>query len=41
LLLGLEGNSANTIYPSIVSLSDGTVGWANVWHNTSPAVLMG
>jgi hypothetical protein len=41
ILLGLEGNSANTVYPSIVSLPDGTVGWANVWHNTSPAVLMG
>ena len=39
--LGLEGNTANTIYASIVSLPDGTVGWANVWHTGTAAVLMG
>jgi hypothetical protein len=41
VLLGLEGNTADTIYPSIVTLSPTTIGWANVWHNTSAPVIMG
>jgi large repetitive protein len=41
VLLGLEGNTANTTYLSVVSLPDGSVGWANVWHNASAAVVMG
>jgi hypothetical protein len=41
VLLGLEGNLANTIYPAIFSLLDGTVGWANVWHSGSAPAVMG
>jgi hypothetical protein len=40
ILLGLEGNSSNQIYPSVVSFGT-TVGWSDVWHSTSPAVIMG
>jgi uncharacterized protein YdbL (DUF1318 family) len=41
ILLGLEGNSADTIYPGVITLSATTIGWANVWHAASPAVIMG
>lgn len=41
ILLGLEGNTADTIYPSVVSLPDGTVGWSNVWHGGTSGVVMG
>jgi hypothetical protein len=40
-MLGLEGNTSNQIYPSIVTLDSNTIGWANVWHSNSPAVIMG
>jgi hypothetical protein len=41
ILLGLEGNVDNTIYAGIVTLPTGTVGWADVLHNTNPPVIMG
>ena len=41
IMLGLEGNTSNQIYPSIVTLDSNTIGWANVWHSNSPAVIMG
>jgi hypothetical protein len=41
VLLGLEGNTSKTIYPSVVTLNPSTVGWADVWHIGSAPVVMG
>jgi hypothetical protein len=41
ILLGLEGNTANTIYPGVVTLNATSIGWANIWHAASAAVIMG
>jgi hypothetical protein len=41
LLLGLEGNTANTLYPAIFTLDASNIGWANVWHAASAPVVMG
>ena len=40
IALGLEGNASNTYYNAIYTLGPDT-GFANVWHNQSPPVLMG
>jgi hypothetical protein len=39
--LGLEGNTANTIYPAVYTLDANTIGWANTLHNASAPVIMG
>ena len=41
ILLGLEGNIGNVIYPAIVTLDANTIGWANVWHTSTAPVVMG
>jgi hypothetical protein len=40
IALGLEGNTANSVYGAVYDLP-GTPGFANAWHNQSPPVLMG
>jgi hypothetical protein len=39
--MGLEGNTANTIYPAVYTLDAYTNGWANAWHNASAPLIMG
>jgi hypothetical protein len=39
--LGLENNTANTIYSAVNTLDASTPGWANAWHNVTPPLIMG
>ncbi|RFO96301.1 hypothetical protein DIC66_13390 [Rhodoferax lacus] len=41
VLLGLENNTANTIYSSIYTFDANNIGWANVWHPLTAPVVMG
>jgi hypothetical protein len=41
IALGLEGNTANTIYPAVYTLGADTAGWADAWHNASAPLIMG
>ena len=41
ILLGLEGNTANTLYPAVFTLDASNIGWANVWHSASTPMVMG
>ena len=41
IALGLEGNTANTIYPAVYTLGANTAGWADAWHNASAPLIMG